>query len=344
MVGSTKKQKVVFVAYRQHNNLAKSVMDRFLRAQSIEPRDIDDIRIRSGPDTITDRLKQAYGEEAQAFLILLTPDNYSTILPLWNEDRTGRQEIQPRQNVVLEAGMAIGLMMPSNEEHKVILVELVKPEQRGSFSGPSNWTGLHNFTLNSEDHNKGELGRLIKRLKDAGCNPSRLSLENRELFAVQFEDAILRPREWHLTCPIGDVYQSEVTLGDNESLLQLDLKIVSDSPHWRAGFTIGPDVSVPPSNNNTLLFHLGATDSKQGLTWFKGSVPTNGGVTPRKDNAIVCKVYCDRLHETVKCVVNGNPRNIKLPRDSYNKLCLSMWGDGYPYEVTMKYDHETESV
>jgi predicted nucleotide-binding protein len=158
----------VFVAFRQHNNEAKKVMDQFLRLSNLTPKDIDNIKIVGRANTIANRLEQAF-QEAQAFLILLTADDYSYLRPAWNQHRLSQRELHPRQNVVLEAGMAIGMTMPTKDQQRVILVQMIKPNERTHFSGPSNWTGLHFIELNDEEQNHCGLRTLTDELNAAGC-------------------------------------------------------------------------------------------------------------------------------------------------------------------------------
>lgn len=335
----------VFIAYRQHNNEAKKVMDGFLKALELVPRDIESIKITSGPNTIANRLQYAY-REAQAFLILLTSDDDSTLRAVWNRERPGKRELHSRQNVVLEAGMGLGMTMQTNEQHRVILVQMIKPSERDSFSGPSNWTGVHYIELNAEEQNAIGLRHLIKELKAARCTVKEMDASKRDLFASQFADAILRPRKWNPKSPTGRLIRKGVRLGESEALKSIDMKFRCDSPHWRVGIFLGPKPNIPLVDKETLLFHLGVNKGQRGqqrLTWYFDGRTDNDVVVERDDREILMSVECDAGSNTALINVNGQEYDFDLPSSSLRKVQLAAWGDGNAYEVNTRYDFETSS-
>jgi predicted nucleotide-binding protein len=95
---------------------------------------------------------------AQAFLVLMTPDEQAALRPeLCKSHRDGDMGYQPRPNVILEAGMAL-----AKDEARTILVAT------GSLRGMSDLDGRHVVRLDNSAERRNDL---IQRLKVAGCNP-----------------------------------------------------------------------------------------------------------------------------------------------------------------------------
>ena len=112
---------------------------------------------------------------AQAFLVLMTPDEEVALRPeLRKKPRDGDPALQPRPNVILEAGMAL-----ATDEARTILVST------GSLRGMSDLDGRHVIRLNNSAERRNDL---VQRLKVAGCHPNTngtdwLSIGNFERFA-----------------------------------------------------------------------------------------------------------------------------------------------------------------
>jgi hypothetical protein len=96
---------------------------------------------------------------AQAFLVLMTPDEEVTLRPeLRKRPCDGNPAFQPRPNVILEAGMAL-----ATDEARTILVSI------GPLRGTSDLDGRHVIRLNNSAERRNDL---VQRLKVAGCHPN----------------------------------------------------------------------------------------------------------------------------------------------------------------------------
>ena len=99
-------------------------------------------------------------DAAQAAVVLLTPDDEARLREPYRQEDDGNDETeltgQPRQNVLLEAGMAMG-----RYEDRTILVEL------GKMRVMSDVLGRHVVRLNDSPATRNELAN---RLRDAGCD------------------------------------------------------------------------------------------------------------------------------------------------------------------------------
>lgn len=95
---------------------------------------------------------------AQAFLVLMTPDEQVALRPeLRKSAHDSDTSYQPRPNVILEAGMAL-----AKDEARTILVAT------GPLRGMSDLDGRHVVRLDNSAERRNDL---IQRLKVAGCSP-----------------------------------------------------------------------------------------------------------------------------------------------------------------------------
>jgi predicted nucleotide-binding protein len=94
----------------------------------------------------------------QAVVVILTAEDQGGRLP-WLAGPDDEEDLllqgQPRQNVVLEAGMAMGI-----DRNRTVLVEI------GRIRRPSDFDGLNTVRLTNDVNTRSALR---SRLRDAGC-------------------------------------------------------------------------------------------------------------------------------------------------------------------------------
>ncbi len=147
----------VFVIHGR-NVGANEAMFAFLRAIDLNPIEWTVARsmTKKGSPYIGEILDAAFSN-AQAIVVLQTPDDVAYLHEslTYPDDLETQPQMQPRANVLFEAGMALG-----RDEDRVIIVEL------GRVKVFSDIHGRHAVRLDNELKNRQELAN---RLKDAGC-------------------------------------------------------------------------------------------------------------------------------------------------------------------------------
>jgi predicted nucleotide-binding protein len=152
------RRKLVMVVYGRDED-TRLDMFSFLRSLHLLPIEWNDAIIRTGQASpyVGEILKTAF-TMAQAFLVLMTPDEQATLRPeLRKTPRDADVAFQPRPNVILEAGMAL-----ASDEARTILVST------GPLRGMSDLDGRHLVRLDNSPERRHDL---VQRLKVAGCNP-----------------------------------------------------------------------------------------------------------------------------------------------------------------------------
>lgn len=147
----------VFVIHGR-NAKANDAVFAFLRSLDLNPIEWSVARsmTKKGSPYIGEILDTAF-RNAQAIVVLQTPDDVAYLhesLTYPNDPETQAQ-MQPRANVLFEAGMALG-----RDEDRVIIVEL------GKVKVFSDIHGRHAVRLDNQLKNRQELAN---RLRDAGC-------------------------------------------------------------------------------------------------------------------------------------------------------------------------------
>jgi len=153
------KAKKVFVVHGRDEKCRKS-MSGFLRALGLNPLEWTQVITVTGRPSsyIGEILDVAFGQ-AQAIVVLFTGDNEARLKndlcrndePSYERDLT----LQPRSNVIFEAGMAIG-----RHERRTILVQV------GKFRPFSDIAGRHMTYLDNSSEKRQEL---VTKLIAAGC-------------------------------------------------------------------------------------------------------------------------------------------------------------------------------
>lgn len=140
------------------NLAARDAMYVFLRSLALSP--IEWVQAiaatgRGAPHNL-DAVRAAM-DIAQAVVVILTAEDQAGLLPdLSSEEDEMLLRGQPRQNVVLEAGLAFGV-----DSKRTILVEL------GRIRGASDFQGLNVVRLSNDSESRGDLR---SRLRTAGCD------------------------------------------------------------------------------------------------------------------------------------------------------------------------------
>jgi predicted nucleotide-binding protein len=152
--------KQVFVVHGRDDS-TRDGMFAFLRSLRLEPIEWSEAVGMTGKGSpyIGDVLNSAF-KRAQAVIVLLTPDDEVRLVPSLLRPDDGvserQHQLQPRPNVLFEAGMAFGY-----REDRTILVELGSPKPFTDISG------RHTIRLNDSKEKRKEL---VERLRTAGCD------------------------------------------------------------------------------------------------------------------------------------------------------------------------------
>jgi predicted nucleotide-binding protein len=150
----------IFVVYGRDENLRRSMFD-FLRAIGLIPMEWSQAIAITGKGApyVGEVISTAF-QVAQAILVLLSPDDEVRL----TQELCGAAEdsietslqLQPRPNVLFEAGMAFG-----SKPDRTILVEI------GAVKRFSDVAGRHALRLNNTSERRLEL---VNRLQSAGCH------------------------------------------------------------------------------------------------------------------------------------------------------------------------------
>lgn len=149
----------VMVVHGRDSGMRKSMFE-FLRAVDLRPLEWTELvsSVSAGAPYVGEVLDSAFAK-AQAVVVLMTPDDLARLrpelLPEGDPDREGLLQAQPRPNVFLEAGMAIG-RFPT----RTILAEA------GPMRPASDLAGRHTIRLDSGPEWRRDLAQ---RLENAGC-------------------------------------------------------------------------------------------------------------------------------------------------------------------------------
>lgn len=149
----------VFVVHGR-NMVARDAIFSLLRAVDLNPLEWERIVHATGKGSpyVGDVLKKGF-EIAQAIVVLMTPDDEARLTEqLWKTDEEPHEKVltpQPRPNVILEAGMALGM-----NEDRTIIVEM------GQLRPISDLLGRHAVRMADTAEARQ---KLVQRLKAAGC-------------------------------------------------------------------------------------------------------------------------------------------------------------------------------
>jgi predicted nucleotide-binding protein len=156
----TKSSRTVFVIHGRNETLRIALFD-FLRAAGLDPLEWSQaVQLTgSGAPYIGDVLERAF-QEATAIVVLLTPDDEVRLSPDLQHAHDPADEkelrLQPRPNVIFEAGMAFG-----RHAERTVMVAVGSPKPF------SDVAGRHIVHLTNDVAKRMDL---LGRLKTAGCD------------------------------------------------------------------------------------------------------------------------------------------------------------------------------
>lgn len=150
----------VFVIHGRDSRAVNS-MKQLLRAVSLTPVEWEEAVswTNKASPPLLDVIKTAL-ERVQAAVVLFTPDEVAQLKEeFWDPGDTeaDHKGFQPRQNVLIEAGMALALF-----PDRTLLVQI------GKIRMPSDITGLNYLKFDGQPKSRTAL---INRLENAGCKP-----------------------------------------------------------------------------------------------------------------------------------------------------------------------------
>ncbi len=164
-------RKAIFVVHGRNLEI-KNAMFEFLRAIRLDPIEWEEaIKMTGKPNPHIDEILTEAFNNAQAILVIFTPDDLTKLHPQFQKDDDPSYERdltgQARPNVLFEAGMAYG-----KDPNRAILVEIGKVRPFSDISGRH----LVKFKGTPEDRNM-----LANRLKLVGCD---INLEGNDWLSV----------------------------------------------------------------------------------------------------------------------------------------------------------------
>lgn len=159
----TRDPKKVFVVSGRNED-ARRALFRFLRSIKLDPQEWTEWVHENGhPSPYTGDVLKTGFDAAQAFVVLMTPDDEARLRKPWQGDHEESYETeltpQPRPNVIYEAGMAMGV-----DEGRTVLIQM------GRLRPMSDIMGRHVIRI---DNTPQKRKALAQRLQNAGC-PAKL--------------------------------------------------------------------------------------------------------------------------------------------------------------------------
>lgn len=156
---NSKNKKSVFVVHGRNEELRKSIF-LFLRSIGLDPIEwAAAVKMTGKPNPHIDDILVATFKNAQAILVLLTPDDLAKLKPELQKDDDPQYEKeltgQARPNVLFEAGMAYG-----RDPDRTVLVQI------GTLRPFSDISGRHLLHLNNTPQAQK---KIADRLELAGC-------------------------------------------------------------------------------------------------------------------------------------------------------------------------------
>lgn len=151
--------KRVFVVYGRNVKAYRSVLT-FLQTLGLQPITFVEAKnaVESGSPFVGEIVRKGM-DIAQAVIVVFTPDEYASLRPGLRLQTDGVAEVehwQARQNVTLEAGMALAI----NEKRTILLVF-------GDVALPSDLSGRYYFRASNDPEMRNQLA---KALRIAGCD------------------------------------------------------------------------------------------------------------------------------------------------------------------------------
>ncbi|BBA99836.1 hypothetical protein RVR_6632 [Actinacidiphila reveromycinica] len=172
----------VFVVYGRDEQVRREMFE-LLRRLDLRPLEWEDLVRATGQASpfLGDVVAQAPAQ-AQAALVLLTPDDVAHLHPRLAGPNEPVHEIeptgQPRQNVLIELGM---VLMAYPERTLIVEVGALRPA--------ADTTGRNVIRF---DGSETALGKIVERLKQAGCDVNDTGSDWRQTWPFRHLDAYVR--------------------------------------------------------------------------------------------------------------------------------------------------------
>jgi predicted nucleotide-binding protein len=146
----------IFVIHGRNEKARAGLFD-LLRRMGLEPMEFQSIanRVRTGSPTMEAILEKAF-KDADAVIALFTPDDEATLRKSFrkaSQPGDSRKRQQPRPNVLLEAGMALGYM-----PKRTVFVHV------GTIGAISDLAGKHYIPLDATTASKNNLASRLKAI------------------------------------------------------------------------------------------------------------------------------------------------------------------------------------
>lgn len=157
---SAEANKNVFVVYGRDERLRRDLFS-FLRTLGLNPMEFEEMAHLTGSASpFTLEIVETGFQNAQACVVLFSPDEFVSLRKgLREESDSDSTDLQPRPNVLIEAGMALAL-----QPKRTVLVRVGKVRDFSDLYGKN----YVNLTNTADSRNK-----LIGRLQASGCDVKR---------------------------------------------------------------------------------------------------------------------------------------------------------------------------
>lgn len=347
-------RKAVFLVFRQDNPIVP-IVKNFLIELGLQPFELSDMGpfLEEGKHDTNYNCLEAGFKNCHGYIILLTPDDEAKKREGWDSSSAEERReyhYQPRPNVLLEIGMAFTFY----GQGTVLLKIVSTPDEDKRFIPlPTDMDGMRYIPLGVKGKIKGVdntdgLKRIAEKLLRAKCDLQKPNEDLLKRVAKELEGVIdLKEKRFTARNNPANWQGAEWRFIDTKAgvLQSLSFKVESNSNRWRAGFMIGtshPETNQPlPVHGGSLLFHVGRTSGKYGITVWKGESLTHDDPLPlMKDGSISLSFV---LHDDghIICEANGQVygfENIDSPW--LNRVALLAWADGPDFIVAFR-DIET---
>lgn len=254
--------RTVFVIHGR-NSTARRALFQFLRSIGLHPLEWSQAVERTGKASpYVGEILDAAFSIAQAVVVLMTPDDEARLIESFRSPKEPIYEIeltgQPRQNVIFEAGMAMG-MFPD----RTILVEL------GELRPMSDIGGRHTIRINNSVPARQDLAN---RLKTAGCSINLIGTDWLE--EGNFEVQVIIPK------PEVEIHKTE---DKTKSLVSKDLTEIDKAilgilshyegavalPHITAGLQLDTVEDIKRQIDKLIKQNYIFAYPESGIVWYR---------------------------------------------------------------------------
>jgi predicted nucleotide-binding protein len=348
------KRKSVFLVFRQDNPIVP-IVKSFLLELDLQPFELSQMVpfLEEEKHNTNYNCLEAGFKNCQAFLILLTPDDEAKKREGWvsdYEESATDYHFQPRPNVLLEIGMAFAF-----HGQGTVLVKIVSTQKENNLFVPlpTDMDGMRYIPLAVKGKIKGidnedSLKKMCEVLLRARCEMQNASRDLVIRIAKELESVMdLKEKRFTGRNKPDHIQGADWRYVDTQAgiLQYLRFKIETSSTHWRAGFMLGipnPGNSQPlPVHGGSLLFHVGKTAGRFGITIWEGDTLTHDGDMPLLADASISLSFTYTDNGVLVCKANGKDFPFEnIDATLLNRVAILAWADGAEYVVNFR-DIET---